>query len=324
MIISIGMAKILPKLVVIAGPTASGKSALGIQLAKKFNGEVISADSRQIYREMDIGTAKPPRDKTNNRQPTAYYSEGILHHLIDIRNPDQDYTVADFKRDALRTINAIVKKKKLPILVGGTGLYIKAVTDNLDIPRAKPNPSLRAKLEKELRDKGLASLFKKLVALDPEAAYIVDPRNPRRVIRALEIINQTQKLFSAQRKKGIPLFTILKLGINPPPETLRKRLERRVDRMIADGLVKEVKKVIAKYTAAPPSFDAIGYREIVDFLRGKISEPEAIRQIKTNTWRFAKRQMTWFKADHDIHWIPASTEKGIEKLTRQFLFSSRK
>ena len=166
-----------PKIIAIVGPTASGKTSLSIALAKKYNGEIVSADSRQIYRGMDIGTAKP----------TVAERGDIPHHLLDIKNPDEEYTVADYKRDALNAIDHILKNMRIPILVGGTGLYIDTVIDNLDIPKIKADPELRASIEKDIRENGLASVFKKLVDRDPEAAYIVDPKNPRRVVRALEV-----------------------------------------------------------------------------------------------------------------------------------------
>ncbi len=339
----------LPKILVIVGPTASGKTALVTKLAKKLNGEVVSADSRQIYRGMDIGTAKPPRDGSwvtshgsrvrsniKNQISKIYHSEGIPHHLIDIKNPDEDYTVADYKRDAVRAIKKILAKGKLPILVGGTGLYVKAVVENLDIPKVKENPQLRLELEAELGERGLDALFKKLLALDPKAAYIVDPKNPRRVIRALEVAITTGKPFTAQRKKKKPLFDACVIGINTPPETLKKRIESRVDEMIKSGFVEEVKNLYSKYGKAK-AFEAIGYREIIEYLEycrpRESGNPEhkkmvsrfpafawlwtgrhgndkkmqtlveAIAQIKVNTWHYAKRQMTWFRKDRNILWI---------------------
>ncbi len=205
-----------PKIVAVVGPTASGKTTLGIALAKKYNGEIISADSRQIYRGMDIGTAKPPispfsepnSEKTVkssvlvDARTRAYLYDGIPHHLIDIKNPDEDYTVADYKRDAIAAIDGILGRGKLPILVGGTGLYIDAILDNLDIPKIKADPKLRTEIENDIAEHGLATVFKKLVDRDPEAANIVDPQNPRRVVRALEVAILTGEPFTAQRTKN--------------------------------------------------------------------------------------------------------------------------
>jgi tRNA dimethylallyltransferase len=292
------------KIIAIVGPTASGKTALSLLLAKKYHGEIVSADSRQIYRGMDIGTAKP----------TAAEKDGVPHYLLDIKNPDEEYTVADYKRDAIATISQILKNKRMPILVGGTGLYVDAVLDNLDIPEVKADPELRASIEKDIAENGLAAVFKKLVDRDPEAAYIVDPRNPRRVVRALEVAILTGEPFTAQRKKNEPLFDAIKIGINPPTDILRQRITMRVDLMFQDGLVAEVETLVKKYGKSCAAFDAIGYREVIDYLDSNLSLEQATDIMKYNTWHYAKRQMTWFKKDKNIHWIaaPEEAEKIIE------------
>ena len=297
-----------PKIVAIGGPTASGKTALGIALAKKFDGEIISADSRQIYRGMDVGTAKP----------TYVERSEIPHHLIDIKYPDEDYTVADYKTDAIAAINDILSRDKLPILVGGTGLYIKTIVENLDIPRTRVHPQLRAEIEDEIAQEGLAAVFKKLVTLDPEAACVVDPKNPRRVVRALEVTRATGKPFTTQRKKSSPFFDTLILGLNPPSEILRDRIARRVDTMMHDGLVNEVEMLLKKYDRPLVAFDAIGYREIIAFINGALSSDETIATMKINTWHYAKRQMTWFKKDKAVRWI-ADLEEAIS-LVEEFLY----
>lgn len=287
-----------PKLLVIVGPTASGKTALGIALAKKFDGEIVSADSRQIYRDMTIGTGKPTRAEM----------DGVPHHLIDICDPGKDYNVTDYKRDAVAAINDILARKKLPILLGGTGLYIKAVVENLDVPKVKANPTLRARIEDELKREGLENVFKKLLARDPEAAYVVDPKNPRRVVRALEVAITTGEPFTAQRRKHPPLFSTFTIGLNPPPDVLCERIDRRVNKMVRDGLVDEIAALIKKYGHSPAAFDAIGYREIIANLDGTLTLPEAIAAIKTNTWHYAKRQMTWFRKDKTTQWIEGTEE----------------
>ncbi|MCX6702542.1 MAG: tRNA (adenosine(37)-N6)-dimethylallyltransferase MiaA [Candidatus Wolfebacteria bacterium] len=330
------MKSILPKIIVIAGPTASGKTALSLEIARKFNGEIVSADSRQIYRGMDIGTAKPAKAEM----------DGIKHHLIDIKNPDENYTVAEYKKDAIQAINKILKNGKLPILVGGTGLYIKAVIDNLTIPEIKPDPRFRQKLEKELEIKGLLYLYEKLIKLDPEAAYIIDRHNPRRVIRALEIIRGSGKLYSSQRKKGKKIFDALEIGVNMPKDKLREKIEKRVDIMVKKGLIQEVKNLLKKYPPETAAFDAIGYREIIDYLKDadkcrlklinadisinqqeslpagrqahkSASLKEAVEQIKNNTWQYAKRQMTWFNKDNRIQW--AETNGKALRLLHKFI-----
>lgn len=291
----------MKKLIVIAGPTASGKTELAVKLAKKFNGEIVSADSRQIYRKLDIGTAKPAKKEQAE----------IKHHLISIKNPDEPYTVWQYKRAAVKTIKEIIKKGKTPFLVGGTGLYIKAVADNLKIPQVKPDEKLRKRLEQKIRKKGLKDLYLQLTRIDPESAYIVDPKNPRRIIRALEVALKTKKPFSRQRKMGRPLFEVLQIGLR----LKRERIKSRVDEMIKAGLVKEVESLIKKYDKNLPVFDAIGYREIIEYLDNKISLIEALQKIKQNTKRFAKRQITWFKKDKRIHWIKnyKETENRIKK-----------
>ncbi len=374
-----------PKLIVIVGPTASGKTDLAIKIAESLSGlkfkrpndkqiktnkerifvkdsfsfaqysgagaEIVSADSRQIYRGLDIGTAKPPENKSKFKNQKSklqfkikndnYVSNGVIHRLIDIRNPNQPYTVTQYKKDAIAAIRKILARKKIPILVGGTGLYVKAVVDNLDIPKVRPNAKLREKLEREIAAKGLDYLFQKLVKFDPEAAYIVDRNNPRRVIRALEITLQTNKPFSQQRKQGEKLFEALKIGLDMPKEKLKKRIGKRVDKMIKAGLVDEVRNLVKKYPPALPAFDTIGYREIINYLdtdkyglkridtdihinplnphKSAYGLNEAIKDIKKNTWHYAKRQMTWFKKDKEIKWV--QNGKDVFRLVRQFLLN---
>lgn len=288
----------LPKIIAVVGPTASGKTALGIALAKKFGGEIVSADSRQIYRGMDIGTAKP----------SAAERHAVPHHLIDIKDPDEDYTVADYQRDAFAAIDDILVRGKTPIIVGGTGLYVHAVVENLDIPKTVANPKLRAEIENDIARDGLDAAFKRLVALDPEAAYVVDPKNPRRVTRALEVALATGQPFTAQRIKHAPRYETLTLGLNPPPEALRERIDRRVDEMMRDGLVDEVRALVKKYGATPAAFDAIGYREVISYLNRRSSLEDAAAAIKMNTWHYAKRQLTWFKKTPSIRWVDDSDE----------------
>jgi tRNA dimethylallyltransferase len=325
------ISQVKPKIIAIVGPTASGKTALSIALAKKYRGEIVSADSRQIYRGMDIGTAKPPISHEPQEGESAkssapvktgaqvVFSESIPHHLLDIKDPNEDYTVSDYKRDAIAAIEQILEKKKLPIMAGGTGLYVDAVIDNLDIPKIKADPELRASIEKDIAENGLAAVVKKLVERDPEAAYIVDPKNPRRVVRALEVATLTGVPFTAQRKKNEPLFDALKIGISPPPEVLRNRIDLRINLMLQDGLVSEVETLVKIYGKACAAFDAIGYREILDYLDGTSSLEQATDIMKHNTWHYAKRQLTWFRKDKNIRWIAKPGE--AEKIAEEFLLS---
>lgn len=296
-----------PKILVVVGPTASGKTALALELARKRNGEIISADSRQIYRGMDIGTSKP----------TAAERAVVPHHLIDIKNPNEDYAVAEYKRDAIAIAQDILHRGRLPILVGGTGLYVKAVVENLDIPAVKADPELRKKIESEIETEGLAAVFTKLVELDPEAEYVVDPKNPRRVVRALEVALSTGRPFTTQRKKNEPLFDVLEIGLDLAAATLRKRIEARIDHMMETGFLEEVGRLTEQYGYDCPAFDAIGYRELIDHLKNHASLDVAVAHIKLHTWHYAKRQLTWFKKDPSVQWIQGADQ--VNSMVNSFL-----
>lgn len=305
------------KVLTIVGLTASGKTELAVKLAKKYNGEIINADSRQIYKGMSIGTAKPKGKWIKTGKQKLFIYKGIRHHLIDFLEPNKEFNVAKYKKLAIKIIKSVTSRNKLPILVGGTGLYIKAVIDNLKIPNIKPQLKLRRNLEEEIRKNGLATLYNKLIKLDPEAAYVIDPSNPRRIIRALEIIMVSKKPFSAQRKKGKELFNSLQIGINISPKQLKKRINKRVRLMLKAGLLKEIKSLIKKCGSDQKAFDAIGYREIINYLNNTATLKKAIELIKKNTQAYARRQLTWFKKDKRIHWV--KTIKEAEKLTNNFL-----
>ena len=289
-----------PKLIVILGPTASGKSEMALSLAKKFKGEIISADSRQIYKEMDIGTAK----LKNNQK--------VVHYLIDIKKPNQEFNVALFKKSAIKIIKDIQKRGKMPFLVGGTGLYIKAIVDNLNFPTAVPQLKLREKLEK----KSLKELFKAYKKLDPKGAKFIDKDNKRRLIRAIEVCKITGKPFWEQRKKEEPIFRVLQIGIKLPKKLLRNNIEKRVEKMFKDGLEKEARNLAKKYGLIPP-LQTIGYQEWKEFFEGKINKEEVKKLIIQHTNKFAKRQMTWFKRDRRINWV--KNLKEAEKLIKDFL-----
>ena len=304
--------RIKPKLVVILGPTASGKTDLAIKLAKKFNGEIVSADSRQVYKEMNIATAKPLQNQKSKIKNQKYLVNGVPHYLVDIIYPDKEFNVVIYKKLAQKAIKDIQKRGKLPFLVGGTGLYIWAVIDNLKFPKVRPQKKLRKELEKKSK-KELFQIYKKL---DPKGAKFIDKENKRRLIRAIEVCKVTGKSFWEQRKKGKPLFDVLQIGIKLEKEKLKKRIEKRINKMFKLGLEKEAKKLFEKYGEIPP-LQTIGYQEFKDFFEGKITKKEVKEKIILHTLQFARRQITWFKRDKRIHWI--SEDKEAENLIQKFL-----
>jgi tRNA dimethylallyltransferase len=324
----------LKPLVVILGPTAVGKTDLAIKLAKKFNGEIISADSRTIYKGMDIGTAKPKNLKPCKKNRWCVLVENIPHYFIDVVEPDEIFTVAQFKKQALKIIKKIYKKNKIPFLVGGTGLYISALVENYKIPKVPPDFKLRKKFEEEAKKYGPIYLYKKLLKIDPEAKKFVDKNNLRRIIRALEVSIKLKKPFSQVRKRGKPLFRTLKIGLILPKNLLYQRISERTEKMIKEGLVEEVKKIyqklykkfkkkykkgVEKKIWQLPSMTGISYKEIGLYLQNKITLNEAIELIKKNNQNYAKRQLTWFKKDKEIIWISPNDVKKIENLIKNFL-----
>lgn len=287
------MGKNQTKLIVILGPTASGKSDLAVKIAKKFDGEVISVDSRQVYKGMDIGTGKITKKEMR----------GIPHYLLDITSPKRQFTVVPYRERALEAIDKIYKKNKVPVICGGTGFYIQAVVEGLVIPRVKPDLKLRRELEKKTTE----ALFKKLKKLDPRRAKDIDSKNRRRLIRALEIVIKTGKTVPKIKKQ--PEFDVLYIGIERSLQELKNSIDKRVDEMINQGLEKEVEKLIKKYGWTIVLKNAIGYQEF--------REENSIDKIKLHTLQFAKRQMTWFKRSKRIHWI--KNYKQAEKLVGEFL-----
>ncbi|MFA5127874.1 MAG: tRNA (adenosine(37)-N6)-dimethylallyltransferase MiaA [Patescibacteria group bacterium] len=298
----------LPKIIVIVGPTASGKTALSLELANQFNGEIINADSRQVYRGMDIGTAKEISDGKQN----GYVVRGIRHHLIDVVNPDEEFTLAHYKKMAFEAIDGILSRGKMPIVVGGTGLYVRTIVDNPDIPAVAPDSKLRAELEK----KSISELAELLFKLDPKTAEKIDLKNPRRLIRAIEVAMSGESFLDLQNRFH-PRYDALQIGLALPREELNRRINARVDQQIKDGLVEEVKNLAKKYSWELPAMSGIGYKQIGLFLRGEINLPEAIEMIKRDTRQYAKRQMTWFKRDDHINWINDATE--AEELAKKFI-----
>ena len=282
-------------IVIIVGPTAVGKTEISIQLAERLDGEIISADSRLFYREMDIGTAKPSRDEMAR----------VPHHLIDIADPDDVIGLSRFQKAARKTIQEVRARGRLPFLVGGTGQYVRAVIEDWDVPKVEPSPALRIALERWSESIGPEGLHQRLSVLDPRAAEAIDFRNLRRTIRALEVVLLTGEMFSAQKRRGRPLYHALLLGLNRPRTELYERVDGRVDAMIEAGLVKEVETLLKRgYSSDLPSLSAIGYREIIAHLQGRTSLEEAITLIKRSTRVLVRRQANWFKeSDPDIHWF---------------------
>lgn len=304
----------LKKVVVILGPTGSGKTQWSLKLAERFGGEIISADSRQLYKKMNIGTAKEPGEWRWSGLKKKYYVNNIPHHLIDFLDPGTSFSLAEFRDSAIKYIKVIFQEGKIPFLVGGTGLYIHSVVDNLQIPRVAANKKLRNSLE----EKNNEELLNWLKNLDPKTATTVDPFNKRRLIRALEVCILSGLPFSEQQTKGEPLYDFLQIGIDAPREVLYERLEKRVNNMFRIGLLEEIKKLrLQKYDWALPSMSGIGYREFRDFFDDKITLEQAIELLKKDTRNYAKRQMTWFKRDGRIKWLSSYDE--AEKMVEEFL-----
>lgn len=283
-------------LIVILGPTGVGKSATAIKLAKEFGSEIINCDSMQVYKAFDIGTDKIPLDKR----------EGIPHHLLDVVNPSTQFTAADFVALAVKAVNEIIKKKKLPLIVGGTGLYLKALIDGL-FPGGKSDPKFRQKLEKEAQKKGLESLRAKLMEVDPVYSQKIHGNDKVRIIRALEVYLSTKKPFSehlSHTKSSVVDFNIIKIGLKLERQELYKRIEQRTDKMFERGLIQEVEGLLQTgIDESAPPFRALGYKHALQYLRKEIPLEEAISLTKRDTRRYAKRQMTWFKKMKGIEWF---------------------
>jgi len=303
------------KLIVILGPTASGKSDLAVKLAKRFDGEIVSADSRQVYRGMDIGSGKVPRDKNwklGIGNWKLYYHKGILHYLLDIASPKRKFTVAQYQKLAIKTIKKIQKKGKVPFLVGGTGFYIQAVVDGILVPKVKPDWKLRKKLEK----KTAPELFKMLKKLDPERAKTIEKKNSRRLIRAIEIASKIGRV-PVLEKKPLP-YPVLMFGIKKEKKELSSLIKKRLLKRLKIGMIAEVKK-LKKLGLSWKRLEEFGleYRFIAQYLQKKINYQEMIEKIQKESEHFAKRQMTWFKRDKRIRWIKNYLE--AEKLVKNFL-----
>ncbi|WP_082234119.1 tRNA (adenosine(37)-N6)-dimethylallyltransferase MiaA [Halobacillus massiliensis] len=298
-----------PKVVCVVGPTAVGKSELGIRIAQCFNGEVISGDSMQIYKGMDIGTAKVSKDEM----------QGIPHHLIDIKEPSESYSAAEFQEAVHRLIEDLENRGKLPVIVGGTGLYIQAALFDFQFSNQKRDDKIIDRLEKEAEDQGIQALYERLAEIDPEQADKIHPNNKRRVFRALEVYESTGKTlsdFHKEQTSGSPFQPIM-LGLEMERKLLYERINSRVDLMIEKGLEDEVRSLYHQGLKDSQSMKAIGYKEFIPYFEGEYDFSRSVELLKRNSRRYAKRQFTYFKNKMDINWYdidPVEKNAGIEKI----------
>lgn len=285
-----------PKVIVICGPTASGKTTLSIQLAQKINGEIISSDSMQIYKDMNIGTAKPDQQEM----------QGIKHYLLDFVEPNQRYSVADYKKDAENAIEDILQKWKVPIIVGGTGLYVDSLIYGIEYPNIEFDENYRKELERRVEKEGLEKLYEKAKKIDPQAMKKISRNDQKRILRVLEIYNATGKTKTEQEiesRKNEVKYDYRVFAINMDREKLYDRINKRVDIMIQKGLIEEVENLLKKYNEFPTAMQGLGYKEVVEYIQGKVLKEDMIENIKRESRRYAKRQITWFKKNKQTIWI---------------------
>lgn len=297
-----------PKVIVICGPTASGKTALSIQLAEKINGEIISSDSMQIYKYMDIGTAKPTQEEM----------QGIPHYLLDFIEPNQRYSVAEFKKDAEAAIEEILSKGKTPIVVGGTGLYVDSLIYGIEYQDIQLDEKYRQELENRTIKEGLEKLYNEALKIDPQAMEKISSNDKKRILRVLEIYKATGKTKTEQeiesRKNGIK-YDYKVFAINWDRKLLYERINKRVDIMIEQGLIQEVEQLLKKYDKFPTAMQGLGYKEVVEYLQGVTTREKMIDKIKMETRRYAKRQITWFKKNKQTIWIgPQDLQKILDEV----------
>jgi len=300
-------------LVAVIGPTGIGKSQLALKLAQTFDGEIVSADSRQVYRYMDIATAKP----------TLEERALVPHHLIDIVNPDEGFSLARYQQLAYHTIEDIQRRGKRPLLTGGSGLYVWSVLEGWGIPEVPPDSELRRSLEQRAATNGVDELYQELMKVDPAAAQRIDPRNVRRTIRALEVYQSTNIPFSQLQRKQSPPFSALIVGLTVDRAELYRRIDSRVDRMMEQGLVVEVGELLKRgYHSRLPSMSGVGYKQIGKYLLGDITLETAVQQIKFETHRIARHQYAWFRLkDERVRWfdIQSQPDSEITRLVAEFL-----
>lgn len=301
----------LPRTVFVVGATASGKTDLGVRLAQEFGGEIINADARQIYRQVSIGTGKPKGvSGLYRRRHRAFLHHGIPHYLMDFLPPNEVYSAPQWRESAMKAVRGISKRGHLPIVVGGTGLYISGMVDNLQFPDVEAHKTLREAYEA----KSVEELWELLLRLDPDAASAVDSKNKRRVIRAIEIITFTGKKLSEVRAKGEPIVDAFQVGISRTSEELFLRARKAIETMIENGLVDEVRHLLAEGVSPnSPAFSALGYREVVEHLHGHLTIEEVIEHLNKITKAYIRRQRTWFKRDPRIVWVQ-DEEEGVKKV----------
>ena len=290
------------KVVVICGPTASGKTALSIELAKQINGEIVSCDSMQIYKDMNIGTAKPTKEEMG----------GIKHYLLDYVSPTQRYSVADYKADAKKAIKEILHNGKIPIIVGGTGLYVDSLIYEIEYPNIEFDEEYRSNLEKEVRENGLNELYLQAKEIDPIAIKKISCNDKKRILRILEIFNATGKTkteVEIESRKNEPEYDYRVYALLWDRNKLYNRINCRVDIMMEQGLVEEVKNILKKYDTFPTAMQGLGYKEVVQYLNGECTKEEMVEKIKQETRRYAKRQMTWFRKYKQTIWLNAEDDR---------------
>ena len=302
-----------PKVIIICGPTASGKTGLSIELAKKIGGEIVSCDSMQIYKDMTIGTAKP----------TIQEMQGVPHYLIDFVAPNERYSVADFKKEALKAISTILEHGKIPIVVGGTGLYVNSLTQNIEYPEIGVDVNYRNELEKKIEKEGLEKLWEEANKIDEKSMTIISKNDKKRIMRVLEIYHQTGKTktkIEEESKLIPPQYEYIVFGITMDREKLYSRINQRVDMMIEQGLIEEVEHLLKKYKEFPTAMQGLGYKEVVSYLKGDLTKEEMIEKLKMETRRYAKRQLTWFRKDKNIIWLDgtAKVEENIQCILEEY------
>jgi tRNA dimethylallyltransferase len=283
------------KVIAIVGPTAVGKTALSLEIAEKFSAEIINADAMQIYKGMDIGTAKLPLSQRR----------GIVHHQIDVLDPSEEANVSQYQKQSREIINNLLSKNVQPVLVGGSGLYVNSVLEDLEFPGT--NLEVRAKYEEILDEKGVEALFQMLKEIDPKAAENILPNNARKIVRALEVNEITGKAFNAKLPEPSPIFSDVRIALDMPRDLLDQRIIDRVHQMFEDGFVDEVKSLEKNLRLGKTAFRALGYSQVLSLLSGEISEDEAITLTINATKKFARRQLSWFRRDPLIHWLDATS-----------------